>query len=59
MGFEGEMMFQLKNIKIEFSNANYATGLNRISMHRMPKNIGGNIQLFGFSEIGNHRNSKI
>ena len=59
MGFEGEMLLQLKNIKIEFSNANYAAGLIRISMRRKPKSIMRNVQLFGFSKIGNHRNSKI
>ena len=45
--------------KIEFSNVNYAAGLIRISMRREPKSIRRNVQLFGFSKIGNHRNSKI
>ena len=45
--------------KIKFSNVNYAAGLIRISMHRMPKSIRRNIQLFGFSKIGSHGNSKL
>ena len=58
MGFEGEMLLQLKSIKIEFSNVNYAAGLVRISMRRKPKSKRKDVQLFGFSKIGNHRNSK-
>ena len=59
MGFEGEMLLQLKSIKIEFSNVNYAAGLVRISMRRKPKSKRKDVQLFGFSKIGNHRKSKI
>ena len=49
----------VEKYKIEFSNVNYAAGLIRISMRRRPKSIRNNVQTFGFSKIGNHRNSKI
>ena len=45
--------------KIEYSNASSAAGLIQISMHRKPKNIRRNAQLFRVFKIGSHRNSKL